>query len=213
MKIVLQMLLCWHVSFPERSRKRHKSDDQATLAKRRALPALPSAMTPLSSTSSSSIFRDGLNSDGENCGDSDEEDCRFDLPAFKLPGTPATGTGDDKEGAMSAPDPPKIESVTQRRTKPKRGKNADTLTEVGVTAEQGAKGNGGVTSERRKSGRQIAKDRDGGESGKQQQRSRGESGESEEKTVRLKKGRTKHDSASTESEVVSKNKCELVSAY
>lgn len=159
-------------------------------------------MTPLSS--SSSIFRDRLNSNGENSMDLDEEDNRFDLPTFKLPGTPTTGSGVDEEGARSAT--PEVERVAQMRT---RGENAGTAT-VGETAdcdEQGAKGNQMVTSKRRGSSHQSTKDWDR-ENRKQQRRSKGKSGESKEKTVRSKKGETKSNRASTESKVVSKKKCE-----
>ena len=105
----------------ERSRKRHKSDDRATLAKRRALPALPSATTPLSSLSSSTVL---------DPPDSDDED-NLDLPVIKLPGTPIAETEMEtgEGGATSVSITP--ETVTQR-TKAKK----DPDTAVGVASDK-----------------------------------------------------------------------------
>ena len=98
--------LSWLLS-TERSRKRHKTDDRATKAKRRALPALPSATTPLSVYSSSPV-QDPTNSSAEDGVPrvSDDED-DLDLPAINLPGTPTTET----EMCVASVTP---ESVVQR---------------------------------------------------------------------------------------------------
>ena len=80
------------------------------MAKRRALPALPSATTPLSSLSSSTAL---------DPPDSDDED-NLNLPVIKLPGTPPiakTEMETREGGAKGIPITP--EAVTQR-TKTKK---------------------------------------------------------------------------------------------
>ena len=149
----------------ERSRKRHKTDDRVTLAKRRALPALPLATTPLSSASSSTVL-DPL--------DSEDED-NFDLPVIKLPGTPTTETEMETEegGATGVSITP--ETVTQR-TKAKK----DTDTTVGVASDK----QGGAS--KRRSDRQSA-----GAGGKERPKSSRESGEG----AKARKGKTTESEA------------------
>ena len=154
-------------SFPsppslERSRKRHKSDDRATMAKRRALPALPSATTPLSSLSPSTAL---------DLPDSDDED-NLNLPVIKLPGTPPvvaeaemeTGAG----GATGISITP--EAVTQR-TKAK--KITDTAVggvasnkEGGASKRRSSRQSAGTgvqagTNEKKKSSRKSSEDAKG----------------------------------------------------
>lgn len=157
----------------ERSRKRHKSDDKAKHAKRRALPALPSATTPLS-MSALALPRDSLDSGNVDHANSDDEDDDFALPTFKLPGTPTSGT---EQGGSATPG-----SGKQQRTRPtpKKGSKAagvsvdeasgagkrqtdlrpaTALGEVGNEAGGGTVSGGGQreTSKKRRSGQQSAK--------------------------------------------------------
>ena len=169
----------------ERSRKRHKSDDRATLAKRRALPALPSATTPLSSLSSSTIL---------DPPDSDDED-NLDLPVIKLPGTPIAETEMEtgEGGVTSVSITP--ETVTQR-TKAK--KDADTAVGVASDKKDGA-------SKRRSSQQSAGAGTQAG--GNEKKRSSQQSGEG----AKGRKEKTDGScSAVKEPETVSKKTCKLI---
>ena len=176
--------MCWLFA-TERSRKRHKSDDRATLAKRRALPALPSATTPLSSLSSSTVL---------DPPDSDDED-NLDLPVIKLPGTPIAETEMEigEGGTTSVSITP--ETVTQR-TKAK--KDADTAVGVASDKEGGA-------SKRRSSRQSAGAGAQAG--GNEKKRSSRQSGEG----AKGRKGKA-DGSCSTvkEPETVGKKTCKLI---
>lgn len=170
----------------ERSRKRHKSDNRATLAKRRALPALPSVTTPLSSLSSSTAL---------DPPDSDDED-NLNLPVIKLPGTPIAETEMETEegGATGVSITP--ETVTQR-TKAKK----DVDTAVGVASDK----EGGAS--KRRSGRQSAgAGAPAGENEKKQK-----SSHQSDKGVKARKG--KANSAEKETKTVSKKRGRLMLYY
>ena len=169
----------------ERSRKRHKSDDRATMAKRRALPALPSANTPLSSLPSSKVL---------DPPDSDDED-NLDLPVIKLPGTPTAETEMEtgEGGATAVSITP--ETMTQR-TKAK--KVADTAVGVASGKEGGAS--------KRRSGRQSAGA--GAQAGaKDKKRPSRQSGEG----AKARKGKADASCSEVkEPETMSKKTCKLV---
>ena len=132
------------------------------MAKRRALPALPSATTPLSSLSSSTAL---------DLPDSDDED-NLNLPVIKLPGTPPiiaeaemeTGEG----GATGIPITP--EAVTQR-TKAKKitdtaGGSVASNKEGGVSKRKSNRQSAGTgaqagANEKKKSSRQSSEDAKG----------------------------------------------------
>lgn len=151
------------------------------MAKRRALPALPSATTPLSSLSSSTAL---------DPPDSDDED-NLDLPVIKLPGTPIAEREMETENSGAAAVSITPETVTQR-TKAK--KVADTA--VGVASDKKEE-----ASKRRSSQQSAGDGTQAGESEKKQKSSRqsGEgakarkgkvnSTEKETKTVGKKRGR------------------------
>ena len=167
----------------ERSRKRHKSDNRATLAKRRALPALPSVTTPLSSLSSSTAL---------DPPDSDDED-NLNLPVIKLPGTPIAETEMETEegGATGVSITP--ETVTQR-TKAKKDA-------VGVASDK----EGGAS--KRRSGRQSAGAGAPAGENEKKQKSSHQSG----KGVTARKG--KANSAEKETKTVSKKRGRLMLYY
>ena len=180
------------ILYAERGRKRHKSDDKTTHAKRRALPALPSATTPLS-VSALSTIRELVGSKNEAGRNSEEEEVieDFDLPVFKLPGTPTT---DGEEGATVTP-----ESGRKRTKVRKSSSRSSVVDEDGARVEQEA------TTKKRKSGRQSA-----GESEQKRQKKKDavKSGGSNE-VGDLEKEKT--DGTLKESKVVGKKICGFLS--
>ena len=107
------------------------------MAKRRALPALPSATTPLSSLSSSTAL---------DPPDSDDED-NLDLPVIKLPGTPPIAEAEMETGGGGATGVPITPEAVTQRTKAKK---------IADTAVEGVASNKEGEASKRRSNRQSA---------------------------------------------------------
>ena len=154
------------------------------MAKRRALPALPSATTPLSSLSSSTAI---------DPPDSDDED-NLDLPVIKLPGTPVAET-EMETGGGGVTDVSITPEMVRQRTKAK--KDADTAVDVASDKEDGA-------SKRRSSRQSAEAGAHTGENDKK--RSNRQSGEG----PKARKGKSDGNcGAVKEPKVVSKKACKL----